>query len=75
MKPFRAPTDDILFSLEHLAGAGSLDHWDGALAQEIAGHFAALAENEIAPIDEVGDRQGCTLANGRVSMPDGFGEV
>jgi len=72
MLPFRAPTQDILFSLEHVARAAGLPDWDGALSHELASHFATFAQNEIAPIDETGDHQGCALADGRVTMPDGF---
>ena len=75
MKPFQAPLEDILFSLNHVAGAGDLPDWDGAFATEIGSHFSAFAEGEIAPLDETGDLQGCTLKDGRVSMPDGFAEV
>jgi len=72
MKPFSAPLDDILFSLEHVAGAPVLPHWDKDLAAEIGAHFAAFAEGQLAPLNEPGDRQGCRLENGRVRMPDGF---
>ncbi|MEM5582665.1 acyl-CoA dehydrogenase family protein [Roseibium sp. AS2] len=74
MKPFAAPLDDILFSLEHVAGASCLPQWDLELASEIGGHFAAFAEEQLAPLNEPGDRQGCRLENGRVRMPDGFGD-
>ncbi|MDQ2090251.1 acyl-CoA dehydrogenase family protein [Marimonas arenosa] len=72
MKPFRAPLGDILFTLNHVAGAAALPDWDAEFAGEIGAHFAAFAEGEIAPLDEPGDRQGCRLENGRVRMPDGF---
>ncbi len=75
MKPFSAPIDDMMFCLEAAAQVGSLDDWDHGFAAEIAGHFAAFAEGEIAPIDEPGDIQGCQLENGVVSMPDGFRDV
>ena len=75
MKPFKAPVEDILFSLERVAGAARIPGWDGDLAAEILSHFADFAENEIAPLDEIGDRQGCRLIDGRVRMPDGFKEV
>ncbi|KCV81305.1 Acyl-CoA dehydrogenase [Actibacterium atlanticum] len=75
MKPFKAPLEDILFSLNHVAGADALPDWDGDFAKEIGGHFAAFAEGEIAPLDEPGDQQGCHLQDGRVSMPDGFVDV
>lgn len=75
MKPFAAPLDDILFSLNHVADAGSVPGWDAEFAAEIGQHFAVFAEGEIAPLDEPGDCQGCVLENGRVRMPDGFGAV
>lgn len=75
MKPFQAPLDDILFSLNHVAGAADVPEYDADFTSEISGHFATFAEGEIAPLDEPGDMQGCTLKDGRVSMPDGFAEV
>ena len=75
MKPFTAPVADILFSLNEVAGAKRLADWDADLATELAGHFAAFAEGEIAPLDEPGDVQGARLENGRVRLPDGFGDV
>lgn len=75
MISFTAPVDDILFSLRRVADAPSLPDWDDELAEGIVGHFAAFAEGVIAPLDQLGDRQGCRLENGRVRMPDGFGEA
>jgi len=72
MKPFEAPIDDILFSLDEIAGAKRIADWDADFAREIGGHFAAFAEGEIAPLDEPGDIQGARLENGRVRLPDGF---
>jgi 3-(methylthio)propanoyl-CoA dehydrogenase len=75
MTAFRAPTDDILFSLIHVAGAGRLADWDDDLAAEVIGEFAAFAEERIAPLNETGDVEGCRLENGRVRMPAGFADV
>ncbi|MGH1371717.1 acyl-CoA dehydrogenase family protein [Planktotalea sp.] len=75
MKPFQAPLSDILFSLDHVAGASALPEWDSEFAGELGGHFAGFAEGEIAPLDESGDMQGCALRDGRVVMPDGFADV
>ena len=72
MIPFTAPVDDILFSLNTIAGASDLDTWDAELSGEIVGHFAAFAEGRIAPLNETGDLQGCRLEDGAVRMPDGF---
>ncbi|SFR45518.1 acyl-CoA dehydrogenase family protein [Litoreibacter janthinus] len=72
MTSFTAPVDDILFSLETIAGANRISVWDGDLAAEIAAHFGAFAEGAIAPLNATGHSQGCKLENGRVRMPDGF---
>ena len=74
MKPFKAPLEDILFSLR-VAGAEEISDYDADFAREIGQHFAAFAEGEIAPLDEVGDVQGCRLEDGRVKMPDGFATI
>lgn len=75
MKPFAAPLDDILFSLQHVAGAMDLPAFDADLAAEIGAHFAAFAEEQLAPLNEPGDRQGCRLKESRVRMPEGFAQV
>ncbi|TNF17608.1 MAG: acyl-CoA dehydrogenase [Rhodobacteraceae bacterium] len=72
MIPFKAPVEDILFSLTHVAGAGDIDGFDAELHREIAAHFAAFAEGELAPLNAVGDRVGARLENGRVRLPEGF---
>ena len=71
MIPFRAPVEDILAALSD-ADVGRLPGWSDETCREIVGHFARFAEAEIAPLDEVGDRQCCRIENGRVLMPDGF---
>lgn len=72
MLPFEAPVEDILFSLEHVAGAGRLPGWDADLTREIVTQFARFAEGAVAPADEAADREGCVLENGRVRMPSGL---
>jgi alkylation response protein AidB-like acyl-CoA dehydrogenase len=72
MIPFAAPVDDILTSLDTFAGGGRLPGWDRAVTADVLGHFAALAEGVIAPLDAIGDAQGCRLDGGRVILPDGF---
>lgn len=66
MIPFRAPLDDIAFSLTAM-GAPPDDMRD-----EISAHFAALAEGVIAPTNTPGDRGGARLENGRVRVPNEF---
>lgn len=74
MIPFSTPVDDILFCLRDVANARSLPEWDDDLAKDIIEAFGSFAEGVIAPLDEIGDRQGARLENGKVRMPDGFVE-
>ncbi|MCU0908252.1 MAG: acyl-CoA dehydrogenase family protein [Rhodobacteraceae bacterium] len=72
MIPFAAPVDDILASLDTFAGGDRLPGWDRDMTGAVLDSFAALAEGVIAPLDAVGDAQGCRLDGGRVILPDGF---
>jgi alkylation response protein AidB-like acyl-CoA dehydrogenase len=72
MKPFAAPVDDILVSLRDVAGAARLAHWDSETCEALLRHFAGFAEAEIAPLNSVGDAEGCSIEEGRVRMPAGF---
>lgn len=72
MTSFRAPLEDILFTLHHLSGAEALPGWDADLATEVVTQFARFAQSRLAPLDPTGDREGCRLVSGRVRMPAGF---
>jgi len=72
MTPFEAPVEDILFSLEYVAEAKRLPHWDAALAREIVQQFARFAESKVAPTDEASNLEGCRMETGRVKLPQGM---
>jgi alkylation response protein AidB-like acyl-CoA dehydrogenase len=72
MIPFQAPTNDILFSLRHVAAADRLAGWDDETTTDVLSHFAQFAEAVIAPLNAGGDREGARLDGGRVLMPTGF---
>lgn len=72
MIPFKAPVEDILFSLQHVARAGRTPGWDDDLVQEVIRQFARLAEGVVAPADDAADHEGCRLEDGRVHMPAGL---
>ncbi|WP_337266270.1 acyl-CoA dehydrogenase [Oryzifoliimicrobium ureilyticus] len=78
---YRAPVEEIAFTLKHVAGLGdglaqgvfgdlSEDLVDAILTE--AGRFAS---DEITPLAEVGDRQGARLQDGKVVLPDGWGKL
>ena len=79
--PFAAPGADQLLALRACAGIAELAAHDRfAAASEdvvdaIVEGIGALAEGEFAPLNRIGDSQGATLANGTVTLPDGFREA
>ncbi|MBR0557422.1 acyl-CoA dehydrogenase family protein [Ciceribacter sp. L1K23] len=48
---------------------------DDATVTAIVEEAAAFAEGVLAPLNTVADRIGCTVSNGRVVTPDGYGEA
>lgn len=75
---YRAPVEDIqhilknILDLDHLIAsnlAGDLDEDTLTAILEEAGKFAS---EELAPLNAIGDKQGCTLDNGTVTTPDGW---
>ncbi len=78
---YQAPTDDIVFALETVAGLdemGARGLYPGldpetivAVIQE-AGKFGAEV---LAPLNALGDRIGSKLIDGKVTTPPGFGEA
>src|SRR2546423_3201831 len=78
---YRAPVEDIAFTLKHSAGLKSaLDEGlYGDLSEDVvdavleeAGKFASTV---IAPLNTVGDKHGTPLKDGAITMPPGWKEA
>jgi acyl-CoA dehydrogenase len=78
---YKAPVEEIAFTLKHVAGLGQAmdDGLLGDLGEDLvdailseAGRFAT---DEIAPLADVGDRQGARIADGAVTTPDGWRDL
>lgn len=78
---YRAPVDDMAFTLAHGAGMGralaeglygELGPDDIRAVLEEAGRFAA---DLLAPLNRLGDRHGAVLQDGRVILPPGWKEA
>ena len=78
---FVAPGADQLLALRACAGIEELaahERFSAAsedVVQAIVEGIGALAEGEFAPLNRIGDTEGATLANGTVTLPDGFREA
>jgi len=78
---YKAPVEEIAFTLKHVAGlgdaieAGLLGDLGDDLVDAILHEAGRFATDEVAPLAEVGDRQGSRLVDGRVVTPDGWRDL
>src|SRR6195952_3680427 len=78
---YKAPVEEILFTLRHVAGMGKamadglLGDLDGEVVEAILTGAGRFAGDEIAPSAEIGDRQGAQLIDGEVRLPTGWPEL
>jgi alkylation response protein AidB-like acyl-CoA dehydrogenase len=78
---YRAPTKDLLFVMENLAGLEQVQTLPGFedygldTAQAVLEECAKLCENVIAPLNRVGDIEHSVWKDGVVTTPTGFKEA
>ena len=79
MPVYKAPVDDVLFLLNdvfHIERFANLPGFAEAspdVVQAIVSEAGKFCEEVLAPLNRVGDRQGCRRdADGSVTTPDGF---
>ncbi|HRC26116.1 MAG TPA: acyl-CoA dehydrogenase family protein, partial [Alphaproteobacteria bacterium] len=78
MPAYAPPVRDMMFVLESLVGVRSLfkaSDLDPETLEGILDAAAQLASQTIAPLNAPGDRTGCQIENGAVTMPPGFREA
>ncbi len=80
MPVYSAPVKDQLFILHDVLDVAAqdipgYDEVDRETSEAILLEAAKLAEGVIAPLNPVGDAQGCSLENGVVRVPEGFSEA
>jgi len=81
MPTYHAPLDDIRFVLHELLGAEALADLPGYedatpdVIDAVLEEAAKLAENELFPLNQSGDEEGCVFENGVVRTPKGFKEA
>ncbi len=81
MSDYTAPVADILFTMKAVAGLEALNALPGyadatpETVQAILEEAGKFASEVLAPLNAVGDREGCRLENGVVRTPTGSKEA
>ncbi|MGL1958310.1 MAG: acyl-CoA dehydrogenase C-terminal domain-containing protein [Colwellia sp.] len=81
MPEYKSPIRDIKFVMQELLDCEKhyqkLGYEDASLdmVDAILNEAAKFTEQVIAPINQIGDEQGCTWTDGNVTTPDGFKEA
>jgi len=81
MADYFPPTDDMLAALRTSANLGELltlpafNEIDLELAESVLVEASRLASEVVAPLNQVGDKQGSVLENGVVRTPDGWSDA
>jgi len=82
MSTFKAPVDDINFLVnkvfdfeKHYQTFPGYEEATPDLVEAIIAECAKFCENELAPLNHSGDREGCKFYNGVVTTPKGFKEA
>jgi len=77
MPTYTAPLKDQQFILHDVLNISGMDlpgfaDLDRDFTEAVLGEAGKLASEVLAPLNAVGDKQGCTLENGVVRTPEGF---
>ncbi|MDR9808173.1 acyl-CoA dehydrogenase [Rhizobium hidalgonense] len=78
---YQAPVEEIAFTLKHVAGMreaiseGLLGDLNEDLVDAILAEAGRFTTEEVAPLADIGDRQGARLEGGEVRLPDGWRDL
>ena len=80
MPTYTPPIKDMQFVLHDVLNVSAsdvpgYDELDRGFTAAVLEEASKIAADVLAPLNPVGDRQGCTLENGVVRTPDGFKEA
>ena len=83
MPQYKAPLRDMQFVLHELLNVeqhyAALPAFEGLMSRELIDQYleaaADFCENELSPLNQVGDQEGCTWNDGEVKTPTGFKEA
>ncbi|MBS1139046.1 MAG: Acyl-CoA dehydrogenase, C-terminal:Acyl-CoA dehydrogenase, central region [Proteobacteria bacterium] len=78
MSDYRAPIKDMRFVMDEIAGLNAINQLPGFeeatpdLADAVLDEAAKFAGEVLAPLNAIGDKQGCKLTANGVTTPDGW---
>jgi acyl-CoA dehydrogenase len=78
---YRAPVEDMVATLRHVAGLdrlmsdGLAPELDGGMTEAILDEAGKFAADVIAPLNTIGDKVGSKLKDGIVTTPPGWKEA
>ncbi|MBZ9808910.1 acyl-CoA dehydrogenase [Mesorhizobium sp. BR1-1-9] len=78
---YRAPVEDIAFTLKHVAGLkpalddGTFGDLGEDLVDAVLSEAGRFASEEVAPLYKIGDEHGAVLKDAAVTMPPGWKEL
>lgn len=81
MSEYRFPYQDALFLLNEMVGLEQICHQAGldefaeGLGEAVLDEAAKLGEEQLAPLNRIGDLNGATIADGNVQQTEGFSEA
>ncbi|MFV8572273.1 acyl-CoA dehydrogenase C-terminal domain-containing protein [Marinobacter sp. SBS5] len=82
MPQYKAPLRDMKFLMNdvfdyprHYAGLSSGENATPDIVEAILNECGRFCEEELSPLYQVGDEEGCKLENGEVTTPKGFKEA
>lgn len=79
--PYQAPISDLRFILHHVVkieetlGLDAFQSLDSNLCDAVLEEAGKFANHELAPLNKIGDEQGCSYRDGAVTTPQGFKEA
>ena len=81
MSDYKAPTNDMMFVLEHIANLSELasregyEHADLETVDGVLGEAARFMEEQLVPLNQKGDQEGVVVKNGQIFHPHGFADA
>ena len=81
MSDYKAPTNDMMFVLEHIANLSELasregyEHADLETVDGVLDEAARFMEEQLVPLNQKGDQEGVVVKNGQIFHPDGFADA